>query len=185
MDLIKTLDDERLGDTAIYNDEYGLKQLLLQRGVLVASLRAAIKERDAALEEEKECVRHIAQIAAERDAALSQQLAARDALIEIVNNCGCADDTDFCMNCVCANEAIAALSSSSPCPHEAEVSKYKAELEAVYKALDTKIVNDERIKQLEEAVEWVLGIIEGEDEFYVYWSEIATELRRRAGKEGK
>jgi len=45
-----------------------------------------------------------------------------------------------------------------------------------------------RVKELEkennrlrESVEWALGIIDGEDEYYTYWSGIAKELRRRAG----
>jgi hypothetical protein len=57
---------------------------------------------------------------AELAEARGQLCRAREAFIEIVNNCGCADDADFCMNCVRANEAIAALSSTSPCPHETE-----------------------------------------------------------------
>jgi len=214
MDLIKTLDDERLGHVDIFHiSREGVRMAINRIELYRDSLRAVIVERDAALEEETECVRHIAQIAAERDAALeerdswkrdseslrkeiqrwydklqasdaerdaalSQQLAARDALIEIVNNCGCADDTDFCMNCVRANEAIAALSSSSPCVHVAEVSQYKAELEAVYKALNTKIVNDDRIKQLEEAVEWACENAPAGENAYV------AGIRRRAGKEG-
>lgn len=51
---------------------------------------------------------------AEKEAQLCR---AREAFIEIVNNCGCAEDADFCMNCNRANDAIAALSSTSPCRH--------------------------------------------------------------------
>ena len=118
MELITKLDDERLGDTAIYNDEYGLKQLLLQRGVLVTSLRAALEREEAY--SRSILIDKIKTLEAELAEARGQLCRAR----EIIEKARGVEEDEYVV------EVGEALSSSSPCRHEAENKRLREFLES-------------------------------------------------------
>jgi len=157
MELIKTLDDARLSATlegieydyhALLRDS--LRAALEERDVFKANVDTLVESCDNVMKQRNDLIVETAAQKAvinglhelvdryidDRDAALDQLCRAREAFIEIVNNCGCADDADFCMNCVRANDAISALSSSAPCPHEAEAKRLEETLVNLMKSSD-------------------------------------------------
>ena len=131
MELITKLDDERLGDTAIYNDEYGLKQLLLQRGVLVTSLRAALEREEAY--SRSILIDKIKTLEAELAEARGQLCRASQALDKA---CAAVWDAYYGKGITSGYaqnveaKIKTALSSSSPCRHEADNKRLREFLES-------------------------------------------------------
>src|SRR4030042_6221366 len=128
MDLITKLDDERL-------DSFDYSGGNADWNITLRSLRAALEERDSWKRDSealrKEIQRWYDKLQAsdsDLDAALSREAGLQRQLCtarEIIEKARSVEEDEY------VAEGGEALSLSSSCPHEAEVSKYKAELEAV------------------------------------------------------
>ena len=218
MGLIKTLDDERLDDgtwsyRSLYRD----------------SLRAALEERDelkrADLIREGNALLYVKGCGGDVNCAVETLVAARDAalsraeeaerqlcrareipqkLFNISRDYVMTGRDGFGNECreidIVASDLNAALSSSSPCPHEAKVARLTEYADRIHATTGVEITRlNTRIRELEKEIRAKDAIIEEvceerdrlreeRDHYRTLWltvSEGSVELRRRAKKAGK